>query len=77
MKHRFLAVFIFSAFALSACSPQFWGGAGLGALGTGAGYEYQAKRQMDQLEDDYKAGRITREEYLDRKNQIERGSLIY
>jgi hypothetical protein len=32
---------------------------------------------MDRLEDDYKAGRMNREEYQDRKQQIERGSLIY
>lgn len=59
------------------CSPEFWGGTAVGALGTGAGYEYNAKRQMDRLEDDFKSGRIGREEYQDRKRQIERGSLIY
>jgi hypothetical protein len=59
------------------CSPQFWGGTAVGALGAGAGYEYTAKRQMDRLEEDYKSGRINREEYEDRKRQIEKGSLIY
>ncbi|HZD39618.1 MAG TPA: hypothetical protein VE131_02785 [Terriglobales bacterium] len=59
------------------CSPQFWGGAAAGALGTGAGYEYNSKRQMDKLEEDYRSGRISREEYLDRKRQIEKGSIIY
>ncbi|HEU4342087.1 MAG TPA: hypothetical protein VFU31_10995 [Candidatus Binatia bacterium] len=59
------------------CSPEFWGGAATGALGAGAGYEYNAKRQMDKLEDDYKSGRIGHEEYLERKRQIERGSIIY
>lgn len=77
MKNTIYALLITSAFALAGCSPQFWGGAALGALGTGGGYEYQAKRQMDQLEDDRKSGRISREEYEDRKNQIERGSIIY
>jgi hypothetical protein len=56
---------------------EFLGGAATGALATGAGYEYSAKRQMDRLEDDVRSGRISREEYRDRKQQIERGSVIY
>jgi hypothetical protein len=32
---------------------------------------------MDRLEDDFKDGKITREEYESRKQQIERGSLVY
>ena len=59
------------------CSPQFWGGAAAGALGTGAGYEYNAKRQMDKLEEDFRNERISRKEYEERKRQIERGSIIY
>jgi len=56
---------------------EFLGGAATGALATGAGYEYQAHRQKERLEDDLRSGRISREEYRDRKQQIERGSLIY
>jgi hypothetical protein len=59
------------------CSPAFWGGTAAGALGTGAGYEIQANRQMDRLEDDRRSGEISRREYQTRKQQIERGSLIY
>ncbi len=59
------------------CSPAFWGGAAVGVLGTGAGYEIQAKRQMDKLEDDFKNERISRSEYEKRKQQIEAGSIIY
>ncbi len=66
-----------STLALSACSPLFWGGAAAGVLGTGAGYEIQSKRQMDQLDDDLRSGRIERREYEQRKQQIERGSIIY
>jgi Tfp pilus assembly protein PilO len=55
----------------------FLGGAATGALVTGAGYEYQAKRQMDQLEDDFRKERISRKEYESRKKQIEAGSIIY
>ncbi len=56
---------------------QFVGGAATGALATTAGYEYNAKRQLDQLEEDYKNERISRSEYEDRKKQIESGSIIY
>ena len=77
MKKAIYALLITGAFALAGCSPQFWGGAAVGALGAGGGYEYNSKRQMDRLEDDYRAGRMNREEYQDRKQQIERGSLIY
>lgn len=55
----------------------FLGGAALGALGTSAGYEINAKSKMDQLESDYKAERISRNEYLSRKSQLEKGSIIY
>ena len=51
--------------------------AALGALGTSAGYEINAKSKMDQLEDDYKAERISRKEYLARKSQLEKGSIVY
>ena len=66
-----------STLGFSACSPAFWGGAAAGVLGTGAGYEVQSKRQMDQLDDDLRSGRIERREYEQRKQQIERGSIIY
>ncbi len=70
-----MALLLATSLIGSGCA--FLGGAAVGALGAGAGYEYQAHRQMERLEEDYKAGRITREEYLDRKKQIEAGSLIY
>jgi hypothetical protein len=56
---------------------EFLGGAAAGALATGAGYEYNSKRQMDRLEDDYKNERISRREYEERKKQIENGSVVY
>jgi hypothetical protein len=62
---------------LSQAGCQFIGGAATGAGATGAAYEYNAYRQMQQLEEDYKAERISRQEYEDRKKQIEAGSLIY
>ena len=56
---------------------EFLGGAAAGALATGAGYEYNSKRQMDKLEDDYKNERISRSQYEARKKQIESGSIVY
>jgi hypothetical protein len=66
-----------SGMLTAGCYPAFWGGAAAGALGTGAGYEVQAKRQMDRLDDDLRSGKIERREYETRKQQIERGSIIY
>ncbi|MGH7826281.1 MAG: hypothetical protein ACREQ7_14045 [Candidatus Binatia bacterium] len=71
----FVILLLLAAVSQSGC--QFLGGAATGALATGAGYEYSAKRQMDRLDDDLRAGRINRDEYNDRKRQIEKGSLIY
>jgi hypothetical protein len=61
--------------AITGC--EFAAGAATGALATGAGYEYNSKRQMDRLEDDYRNERISRSEYERRKSQIERGSIVY
>jgi len=68
-------LYLLGSLALSGC--EFAAGAATGALTTGAGYEINAKRQMDRLEDDYRRERISRREYERRKDQIERGSIIY
>ena len=60
---------------LAGCSSAFWGGAAGGAVGAGAGYEYNAKRELDRVEEDYKAGRINQQEYEARKNEIQRMSI--
>jgi hypothetical protein len=72
---RLMMLVLLAAVAQSGCA--FLGGAATGALATGAGYEYNSKRQMDRLDEDLRGGRISREEYNDRKRQIERGSVIY
>jgi hypothetical protein len=74
MKKYFLLLMLLG-FTQWGC--EFLGGAAVGSLATGAGYEYNAKRQMDKLEDDYKSERISRREYEERKRQIEAGSIIY
>ena len=79
MKHVLMATMLLIAIWLAGCSSQA-GTAGLGALGGAAagvgGYEYNAHRQMEELEEDYREGRITREEYVVRRDQIRKGSLI-
>ncbi|HUF40624.1 MAG TPA: hypothetical protein VMR20_01610 [Verrucomicrobiae bacterium] len=69
------SLLLVGSLALTGC--EFVAGAATGALATGAGYEISSKRQMDRLEDDYRRERISRREYQARKNQIERGSIIY
>jgi hypothetical protein len=66
---------LLGSLALAGC--EFAAGAATGALATGAGYEINAKRQRDKLEDDYRNERISRREYEARKRQIEKGSIIY
>ena len=75
MKRYYLAAVICMSLCHSGCA--FLGGAAVGSLATGAGYEVNNKRQMDRLEDDYKHERISRRDYEARKKQIEAGSVIY
>jgi len=75
MKRLLLALAFLMVLGQSGCA--FLGGAAVGALGTGAAYEYNAHSQMSKLEDDYRAERISRGEYESRKSQIEKGSIIY
>jgi hypothetical protein len=74
-----LVAAIFMVVSLSACSSRA-GSAGLGAVGgaaAGAGaYEYNLNKQMNELEDDYKAGKIDQREYEIRKKQIEDSSIL-
>jgi hypothetical protein len=67
---------LLAVLGMTQASCAFLGGAATGAVATGAGYEIQAKRQMDRLDDDFKNRRISREEYEDRKQQIQKGSII-
>lgn len=75
MKNFLALLLTLAAMAQTSCA--FIGGAATGAVAAGAGYEIQAKRQMDRLDEDFKSKRISREEYEDRKKQIEKGSIIY
>ena len=67
---------LFLGITLTGCSGAFWGGTGAGVLGGAAGYEIAAQRQMNQLDEDLKNGKIDQKEYNIRKDQIEKGSLL-
>jgi hypothetical protein len=75
MKNLMLIFVLMMALGQGGCA--FLGGAAVGALGTSAGYEINAKSKMDQLEADYRNERISRREYEARKSQLEKGSIIY
>jgi hypothetical protein len=75
MKKIILALTLLIGLSQSGCA--FLGGAALGTLATGAGYEINNHSQMDKLDADYRNERISRREYEARKSQIEKGSIIY
>ncbi len=75
MKKLILAAALLAGLTQSGCA--FLGGAAVGSLATGAGYEVNAHNQMEKLEADYRNERISRREYLERKAQIEKGSILY
>ncbi len=76
---RLIILMLFSLYLalLSGCSRGVVGGAALGAGAAGAAYEYSNKTSLDDLEDDYKDGRISQSEYERRKDAIEKKSLLY
>jgi hypothetical protein len=78
MKTTWFAIGLILVMILAAgCSRGFYGGAAVGAGGTGAAYEYQNKQAIEDLESDFKKGRIDKDEYLRRKKEIQERSLIY
>ncbi len=74
---RILAVALCLACSpLTACSPAFWGGAAVGAVGTGAAYERRNRKAMDELERAFERGEISKEDYLKRKRELEKSSVV-
>ncbi len=69
------------ALSMAACliiTPVVSGCAALaGGAAAAGGYEYTNKQQLDKLDNDYKAGNISKQEYLKRKQDIESGSVVY
>jgi hypothetical protein len=76
MKKMKMFLLTIAGVTLMGCSGQFWGGAAGGAVGAGAGYEYNANKEMKRIDAALKDGKMTQQEYDIRKNQIERMSII-
>jgi uncharacterized membrane protein len=62
--------------SMTACSPAFWGGAAVGAVGTGAAYEHKNAKAMRELDRALERGDISKEEYLKRKDELEKSSVV-
>jgi hypothetical protein len=79
MKNIIYLIAGMTMLSLTACGST-GGNLGLGALGGAAagagGYEYHLKTQKDQVEQDFKDGKIDQEERDIRMDQIKRDSLI-
>jgi hypothetical protein len=77
MKKQWMTgVLIVGAALTAGCSSSFWGGAGTGVVGAGAGYEVHANQELKRIDADLKEGRIDQREYDIRKDQIRRDSLL-
>jgi hypothetical protein len=78
---RLLILIALSAplFVMSGCESS-WGSAGLGAAGGAAagagGYEYRANREMNRIDEAYRAGEMDQREYEIRRDQIRRMSIL-
>ena len=77
MKRFLLLLMILPLFLAIGCSRGAIGGAAVGAGAAGAAYEYQNKMALEALENDWKAGRISKGEYIRRKEEIKKRSLVY
>jgi len=77
MKRYLILLLILPLLLAVGCSRSAIGGAAVGAGAAGAAYEYQNKKALESLEDDWKAGRISKDEYLRRKEEIKKRSIVY
>lgn len=79
MRKIVLAISLLIPIALSGCSSKA-GTASVGALGGaaagGGAYEYRLHREMQRIEDDFKAGKMDEKEYQIRKDEVQRLQLI-
>jgi hypothetical protein len=74
---RKLLVLFTLMMALGQWGCQFTGGVGSWNGATVASYRSNSYSRMNQLEDDYRADRITRRDYETRKGQVEIGSVHF
>lgn len=76
MNSKHLASLACICLALGGCSTAFWGGAAAGAVGTGAVYEHRNRQARDDLEKAFERGEISKEDYLRRKKELDRTSIL-
>ena len=74
---RKLMVLFALMIALGQWGCQFVGGTASGNSTPVSGYDSNPHYQMNQLEEDYRAQRITRRDYELRKGQVEIGFILY
>jgi hypothetical protein len=74
---RKLMVLLALMITLSQWGCQFLGRPALGNSTPVSGYDSNSHYQMNQLEEDYRAQRITRRDYEIREGQVEIGFLRY
>ncbi len=77
MNIKILAVILIAAFATVGCSNRAAVGTAVGAGVAGIGYEAYNKKRIEDNEEDFREGRITREQYEKRKHEIEDRSVVY
>lgn len=73
-KFATLAVLVGALFATSGCA--FLAGGAVGAGGTAGGYEVHLDSERDRVEEAYREGRMSKEEYDIRIDQIRRDSAV-
>lgn len=71
----FAAIGIVVLLGTAGCASKA-GNVALGAGAAGAAYEYSNERQLDQLEKDLQAGKISKEEHDRRAKEIKDRSLV-
>jgi hypothetical protein len=69
-----MSMLLVSMLLMSGCQALVGGAVGAGA--TGGGYEIHMDNQKSRVQKDFDEGRITREEYNIRMDQIQRDSFI-
>jgi hypothetical protein len=72
-----LMVLLALLIALGQWSCQFVGGTASGNKTPVSRYDSNSHYQMNQLEEDYRAQRISRRDYENRKGQLEIGFILY
>ena len=77
MEKAFISIgVVLAAMTAVGCSSKT-GNVAVGAGAAGAAYEYSNKRSVDKLDEEVKAGKISREEYERRRKDIEDKSVVY